>query len=73
LWAEEEVEMRDERCAGGEDDGLVCCTYCKDGKEKEEEIYIGFDVCWNRAFEREGVLGAETVKTQFFFQFFFEM
>jgi hypothetical protein len=55
LWAEEEVEMRDERCAGGEDDGLVSCDvmrgcgcgvpYCRGDKEKEEEeIYVGFDV-----------------------------
>jgi hypothetical protein len=48
---------------------VVVCVYCRDDKEKEE-IYTGFDVCWNRAFYREGVLGAEAVKTQFFFQFF---
>lgn len=32
-------------CGGG-----VRLGTCRDDNEKEEEIYIGFDVCWNRAF-----------------------
>lgn len=42
------------------------CSYVCVGKTKEGDRNW-LDVCWNRAFQREEVLGAETVKTQFFF------